>query len=359
MITLGLCLIVKNEEKVLKNCLQSVCDIVDEIIIVDTGSIDGTINIAKEFTDKIYNFKWIDDFSAARNYSFSKATSDYIFWLDADDILKEEDRMKLKLLKENLDFSYDAVSMIYNYAFNEVGKPTLTFRRNRIVKREKDFRWIGFIHEYIAVEGKIFESDISVSHMRTHSSTDRNINIFRNKIRKGYILNSRDTYYYGKELYYNNLYDDAVDVLNKVINMDGWYEEKIQALICIADIYLYRKLFGKLREVCYKTFEFDTPRAEVLYRIALSYQEEERYLQAISWYKIITHLEKPKSDYGFIYDEYWTWLPHLQLCVCYYKVNQIEKSFEHNELAYKFNPCNKSILDNFEFFKSLGISSNL
>ena len=74
MITISLCMIVKNEEKVLARCLDSIADLMDEIIIVDTGSSDNTKEIAKKYTDKIYDFAWIDDFSAARNYSFSKAT---------------------------------------------------------------------------------------------------------------------------------------------------------------------------------------------------------------------------------------------------------------------------------------------
>ena len=86
MISISLCMIVKTEELVLGRCLDSVKKLVDEIVIVDTGSTDNTKNIAKEYTDKIYDFIWNDDFSAARNYSFSKGTKDFILWLDADDI---------------------------------------------------------------------------------------------------------------------------------------------------------------------------------------------------------------------------------------------------------------------------------
>lgn len=358
MITISLCMIVKNEEKCIGSCLASVEDLVDEIIIVDTGSTDKTKDIVKEYTNKIYDFLWIDDFSAARNFSFSKASSEYIFWLDADDILKEEDRNKLKRLKEDFDSSYDVISMRYNYAFNEAGYPTLTFRRNRIVKRSRGFKWCGFIHEYIAVEGKILDSDINISHMRVHGNSDRNINIFRNKIKQGYKLNSRDTYYYGKELYFNGMNDKAIEVLTKVPQMNGWYEEKIQALITLADIYLNKGFYEQCRKVCYETFEYDTPRAEAIYRIALSFQQEEKYIQAIRWYEVEVTLKKPNSDLGFIYEEYWSWLPHLQLCVCYFKINDMQKAFEHNEAAYKYNPSNESIIRNIEFFKSIGIIKN-
>lgn len=77
MITVSLCMIVKNEEDVLARCLESAKPVADEIIIVDTGSTDRTREIAREFTDNVCEFPWIDDFAAARNFSFSKATMEY------------------------------------------------------------------------------------------------------------------------------------------------------------------------------------------------------------------------------------------------------------------------------------------
>ena len=99
MKTISLCMIVKDEENVIERCLKSVKGIFDEIIIVDTGSSDNTKKIVSKYTDKIYDYKWNNDFSEARNYSFSKATCDYIMWLDADDVLLEEDAKKLKQLR--------------------------------------------------------------------------------------------------------------------------------------------------------------------------------------------------------------------------------------------------------------------
>ena len=137
MKTISLCMIVKNEEDVLENCLSSVFKATDEIIIVDTGSTDKTKDIARKYTDKIYDFKWVDDFSKARNYSFSKATKDYILWLDADDIIEEEDLKKLIKLKEEINEEKDAYSMLYIYSRDENGKPTYIQEKNRLVKRKK------------------------------------------------------------------------------------------------------------------------------------------------------------------------------------------------------------------------------
>ena len=86
MITISVCMIVKNEERVLARCLDSLSGLADEIIIVDTGSDDKTKEIALSYTDHVYDFVWVDDFSAARNYSFSKAAMVYIYVADADEV---------------------------------------------------------------------------------------------------------------------------------------------------------------------------------------------------------------------------------------------------------------------------------
>ena len=94
--SISLCMIVKNEAENLAACLKSVGDLADEIIIVDTGSTDNTIEIARSFTTQVKHFTWINDFAAARNESIKDARCDWIFWMDADDRLLPEDVARLK-----------------------------------------------------------------------------------------------------------------------------------------------------------------------------------------------------------------------------------------------------------------------
>ena len=100
MVTISLCMIVKNEEAVLGRCLESIQDVVDEIVIVDTGSTDKTKEIAARYTDKIYDFPWCDDFSAARNFAFSNGTGESLLWMDADDVFPTVEKRKFFNLKE-------------------------------------------------------------------------------------------------------------------------------------------------------------------------------------------------------------------------------------------------------------------
>ena len=89
------CLITKDEEKNIEQCLKSIEGIVDEIIIVDTGSNDNTVNVAKRYSNKIFHYVWEDDFSKARNFAIEKANGDYILFLDADDYLALDALRKL------------------------------------------------------------------------------------------------------------------------------------------------------------------------------------------------------------------------------------------------------------------------
>ena len=119
MTTVSLCMIVRNEEKVLARCLDSVRGIADEICITDTGSTDKTREIARKY-GTVQAFPWCDDFSAARNFSFAQARMDYTLWLDADDVLLSSDRQKLLALKAELDGTADVVMLPYFKTVREV-----------------------------------------------------------------------------------------------------------------------------------------------------------------------------------------------------------------------------------------------
>lgn len=354
MISISLCMILKNESNIIENCLDSVKNIVDEIVIVDTGSTDITKEIVSKYTDKVFDFQWIDNFSAARNFSFSHATKDYILWLDADDVLLEEDQKNLVELKNNLRADVDSVSMIYNYAFDEYGDVTLSFRRNRIVKRCKNFKWHDAIHEYLAVDGNIFNSDVVVTHKRIHNYSDRNIKIYENRLAKGETFKGRDLYYYANELMEHQQYEKAIIYYKQFLNSgEGWVEDNISTCNKLAEIYQQLKEGEKSRYYIYKSFEYDTPRPESCCRLGYQFREMNDLKKAIFWYKLATQLERLKDNWGFCQEAYWTWLPHLQLCICYYRTGDYVLSYHHNEIAGSYRPNDNDILYNRNLLEGL------
>ena len=141
--TLGLCMIVKNESDVLARVLDVAQKFADEIVVVDTGSTDGTADIALKYTDKVYSFEWRDDFAAARNFALSKIKSDYWMWLDADDVVPTETAKAVAKFMRGADGSVDAVMLPYVLGTDGNGKPTFSYFRERIIKNTPSMRWQG------------------------------------------------------------------------------------------------------------------------------------------------------------------------------------------------------------------------
>jgi glycosyltransferase involved in cell wall biosynthesis len=112
--TLSVCMIVKNEERYLAYCLNSLSPVADEMIVVDTGSSDRTKEIAEAFGAHVYDFEWVNDFAAARNYSLSKAQGDWILVMDADEVISFQDHAKLRKLVTGKDkIAYNLITRNY------------------------------------------------------------------------------------------------------------------------------------------------------------------------------------------------------------------------------------------------------
>ncbi len=355
MITISLCMIVKNEEKVLNRCLNSIKDIVDEIIIIDTGSTDKTKKIAKSYTKYVYDFKWEDDFSKARNFSFSKATKDYIMWLDADDVVLDNDRKKILKLKSTLDTSTDIVMFKYNTGFDENDNVNFSYYRERLLKRSNNYKWVSPIHEVIIPNGKIMYSDIAITHKKQkQKDMKRNLNIFESMIKKGTKLDARQEFYYARELYYNSKFNEAITVFNNFLeNPTGWIENKIDACILLSKC--YQEIGNKDLSFLslFKSFIYDTPRAETCCELGNLFLKYNNYYMSIYWYEFATNLPINMENGGFCSIDSYKYIPYLQLCVCYFKIGDYEKSKKYNKLAGKEKPYSKSYLSNKILFEKL------
>ncbi|MBS7530921.1 glycosyltransferase family 2 protein [Hazenella sp. IB182353] len=346
-ITISLCMIVRDEERTLERCLSSIEDIVDEIIIVDTGSTDKTIEIAKKFTDRIYTYQWIDDFADARNFSFQFATKEYILWLDADDYLTEENVEKFKRLKYSLNRSYDAVSMIYR-----LDNDAFTFRKHRLIRRSPHLRWKGFVHEYLEVHGNYLHSEIEVQHKKAKEITDRNLQIYNKYLKEGRQFTAPDYYHYAKELRQHQLYEEAIYYFQKYLNTNqGWKDGNIYACIRISECYQLMFEFERALEFAFQTFAYGLPEPEACCRIGNIFIRDRIFPRAAFWFERVT-----KMDLNHILDSYteqsiWNWYPHLKLFTCYASMNEMDKAQYHITTAYTKNPTNPVILKNLETFK--------
>lgn len=202
MATVSVCMIVKNEQKVLQRCLESLKGLYEELIIVDTGSTDNTKNIASAYTNKIYDFVWIDDFSAARNFAFSLCTQQYIYTVDADEVLDETNRNKFLILKQNILPEIEIVQMYYVNSKNE--NSVYNFQkelRPKLFKRLREFVWIDPIHERVRLQPIVYDSDIEILHMPEGEHTNRDLSILTKLAQQGKVFSDTLFKMYARELF--------------------------------------------------------------------------------------------------------------------------------------------------------------
>lgn len=355
MITISLCMIVRNEEDTLRRCVQSAKDIADEVIIVDTGSTDRTREIAMELTDRVYDFEWIEDFSAARNFAYSKATKEYILILDADDVVLPEDRKKFKKLKRSLDPGVDMVMMKYNVGFDSNGNVTMSYYRERLSKRSRNFQWVEPVHEHLAYSGNVIYSDICISHKKLHpSEADRNLRIFEKQISEGKPLTPRGMYYYARELFYHLRYGEAILYFRDFLRSGlGWMEDNIGACLLLSRCYHSLKYEKERLTPLFQSFTYDLPRPEVCCEIGYYFKDKQDYRQSKFWFERAYCFEKPEGSLGFQFHDYAGYIPCMELCVCCDKLGMREEAIRYNELAGSFKPDDPGYLYNKKYFESL------
>ena len=319
MITVSLCMIVKNEEAVLARCLDSAADLCDEIIIVDTGSTDSTKQIAAGYTDKIYDYKWTYNFAEARNYAFSKCSMDYIYSADADELLDETNRQRFRILKEAMLPEIEIVQMWYlntrEYATTENYDREL---RPKLYKRLRNFTWIDPIHESVNLEPVVYDSDVEIIHKPTSSHAGRDFNTYVRAVSGGTILSKKLLKMYARELLIAGSDEDflaAKQCFMDYMNMENADEEaRNWCYIILARIYRINKNIPEFFKYILKN-AVTNPSSEVCCEIGDYYKSIEDYSEAAMWYYNAANETEPilSLEYG---EEY----PKKQMDICYKKM---------------------------------------
>lgn len=351
MHTLSVCMIVKDEEEVLQRCLHAAQRFADEIVVVDTGSSDGTMDIARRWADQVYTFEWQDDFAAARNFAFSKGTSEYLMWLDADDVVTEENAEKILELKRTMEGTVDMVMMGYQVAFDENGTPTFTYERERMVRRAAGLLWQGAVHEAITPSGHILHADIAIEHRKQKpGDADRNLRIYEKMLERGITLEPRAQYYYARELYYHARYPEAIQVFTEFLDQgQGWVENNISACQDLALCYQRLGEVDKALRSLLRSFIYDAPRAETCCEIGHCFYLKRQFKTAIYWYE--TAAARPREQtLGFVQPDCYGYIPYLQLCLCYDALGQWETAAAYNEKAGEYKPGDRAVLYNRRYF---------
>lgn len=288
MVTVSLCMIVKNEEQILQRCLDSLAGLMDEIIIVDTGSTDATKQIAAKYTELIYDFTWINDFAAARNFAFSKATKEYIYSADADEVLDEKNRAAFLQLKQTILPEIEIVQMYYA---NQLSYGTIynydRELRPKLFKRNRTFQWQGAIHEQVGITPVIYDSEIEICHMPQSSHKDRDLEAFARLVESGNPLDKRLHNIYAKELFISGEEKDflaARAFFKASCAEEARGDEELKEAACVAA--RAARLAGDVADFfkyAMKVVACDGC-AEICCELGEYYRQQEDYDEAVVWF---------------------------------------------------------------------------
>ncbi len=325
MATVSLCMIVKNEEKVLARCLDSIADLMDEIIIVDTGSTDKTKEIASRYTDKIYDFQWINDFSAARNFADSKATMEYIYTADADEMLDVENRERFRQLKQVLMPEVEMVQMYYCtpqenntvYNFEKEYRP-------KLYRRMRGFVWIDAIHETLRLDPVVFDSDIEILHLPEGNHSSRDFLALKKVYDNGIRLSPKLHHMYAMELFISGEKEDfceAMEVFLATLHQDNRSMDEIKEAICIlARAYHVQGDIPSFLTYALKDAISGTS-AEICQELGMYYEEVGNLEEALTWY-----LNAATETESILDIRTSTILPRQGLIRCYEKAGLAEEA---------------------------------
>lgn len=309
--TISLAIIAKNEEDTLPKCLNSVIDIVDEIILVDTGSTDRTIEIAKEIAkDKLVLIEspWTNNFSYHRQISFDQATKDYILWADADDILINPEN--LKDILDNQE-GFDIVNLKYDYDRDEFGNTTMLHWRDRVLKNTRledgtsAWKWNDPVHEYLSyaltpppIDVKTLDSH--VFHNRPEEgegSVMRNLTILEeNAIKVGLgNLDQRNLMNLGNERFLSGNFAGAIDAYDLYLQISTWDDEKIQVLVKLSEMFESAGKFDVAYKACWDAIQLNANWPEPWIQLARLELINKKFLNAIKFSEIADACVYPET----------------------------------------------------------------
>jgi glycosyltransferase involved in cell wall biosynthesis len=341
--TITLTMIVRNEAANIENCLNSVYKQVDEIVIVDTGSTDNTVEIARSFTDKIYFYPWQGDFSAARNFALDKAKGEWIIYLDADEeLLCASDELKSLVSRDQETEAY--LLPINNPTTDFTGVYNRYFVL-RLFKNNGSYRFGGKIHEQVIVPQKsvvgIAESPV-INHKllpakERNRKRGRNLALLKQALAED-PHNNFLQYYLGVEWLtlgkpaqalpylksaYHNLTDEYLLFRGPALRY---------LLVCLQSL-------GRLDEAICLCLEADLKYPEytdIYYLAGHLFEEKEEYSLAIKWFTQAVKCGTPPPLYSHLAGTE-SFLAYYHLGFCLERLGETEKAMDYYVMALEAN----------------------
>ncbi|EMA6341843.1 glycosyltransferase [Bacillus cytotoxicus] len=351
------CLIVKNEEDMLRKCLESLQGGVDEIVVVDTGSTDTTKEIAKEFTNKVYDFEWTNDFAEARNFAASKASGEWILAIDADECVDPENLAAAIEEIKSHDNKFDVYAVEINSFSDEYGESLSTNHMERIYKNNGEFYFSGAIHEQIVKKGerrqelafstlKLYHYGYLLNVVKKKNKRKRNMDILKKELKS----NSSDgfTYFnYGQELRSLGKTKEALESFIKAYqNKEDVYKEWVsRCLYFIVEMLVELKryeeaivIINDAEEILPTAPDFPFWKGEIYFKQKRFDDAKEVYMYIISNNGVYINTIFNVGSKAFF--------PHVRLGEIYTQERQHQQALQHYVEALNENNSSVKIIVN-------------
>lgn len=351
----SLALIVRDEERTLPRCLDSVRGAVDEIVVVDTGSVDATRDVARRYTDRVFEFTWIDDFSAARQFAFDQASGDWVGWMDADDVVTGGDRIRSLAAAASADTG--GIYWPYVIDWDDYGNPTCRYWRERLVRNDGSYRWQGRVHEVLTTEQAwktAYSEEVIVEHHPTPrglSHTRRNLSILEAE----YATCRQDPpprllFYLAREYAYCGENDKALEVYAEHLDCSTWDEERYQAMMQVAALLLQKDRSDEAIDSLLQALKVCPHWPDAYFALARAYYFLEDWHRVVHWTEVGRAMPKPETllftnpmDYRFNWMIYYT--------NALYHLGELEEAWRWTQFALQICPADTMHLHNLAFFQ--------
>lgn len=302
--TVSVALIVKNEERSLARCLDSFAGAVDEIVVVDTGSTDATKEIARRYTSRLYDFEWRQDFAAARQYAFDRATAEWVAWVDADDVVRHADRIRPLLDAAPADV--DGFYWPYEYDSDDWGNVVCEFWRERCVRNNGAFRWAGRVHEVLAEQRPctmVRSSEVVVEHRRDPRSVPqklrRNLDILEDEYaavcRDGQKPSSRLLFYLASEYTSAGESQKALSLFHQYLQVSDWGDERYLAQTRVADIFRRQGRYEQAISADLQALRICPHWPDAYFGLAETYYYQRDWHKVVHWTELGRAMPRPDT----------------------------------------------------------------
>ena len=362
--TVALAMIVKDEEQRLPPLLESIRPAeFDQFIVVDTGSTDGTKAVLEEESNlrvalgqtpiEVYDFTWVNDFAAARNFSFSKVTTDWQVWLDSDDTL--EGGELLHGLVAEQDEEVGGIWIPYFYAFDEYGNCTTLLDRERIFRTKFGWEWIGAIHETARATQAIRlarTTEIKVKHRSGYEEYrgPRNLAIILATLEKN-PEDLRNWLYLAHQYFAMQDWNRAIEWYTKFFvapnasEIERW-QATVYAAKCMAELEEYHEAL----RLGFRAIMLQPQYADGYIEVASAYLKLDDWERAIEHAEVAKH-KSPPERIIFINQLEYAYRPHAILNVAYWHAGMLEQALAEARQALVMRPAEESLLSNIKLFQ--------